>query len=41
MGNIPTPKANNFLEELKIIPHLIETLERDANLMSRSLVKSP
>ncbi|HHS0474945.1 TPA: DUF1492 domain-containing protein, partial [Streptococcus pyogenes] len=41
MGNIPTPKANNFLEELKTIPHLIETLERDANLMSRSLVKSP
>lgn len=41
MDNIPTTKANNFLEELKTIPHLIETLERDANLMSRSLVKSP
>ncbi|MGS6059288.1 DUF1492 domain-containing protein, partial [Streptococcus pyogenes] len=27
MGNIPTTKANNFLEELKTIPHLIETLE--------------
>lgn len=41
MGKISTTKANNFLEELKTIPHLIETLERDANLMSRSLVKSP
>lgn len=41
MGKISTPKANQFLEELKTIPYLIETLERDANLMSSSLVKSP
>lgn len=41
MAKVKTSKADDFLEELRHIPKLIETLERDANLLARSLVKSP
>ncbi|EGJ27281.1 hypothetical protein Javan425_0028 [Streptococcus phage Javan425] len=41
MGKNQTPKANRFINDLKAIPKLIESLERDSNIMNRSLIKSP
>ncbi|PIA83756.1 hypothetical protein [Streptococcus parauberis] len=36
-----TPKADKFLKDLRLIPKMIETLERDGNILSKSLIKSP